>query len=367
MSKSGLKHLASKKVPLNKLLYFWLLGASLVVGGFLYFFHPILLPFLVAGTFGYALHPLVSFLEQKGVARTVTALFLVFLILFFLITFLFVTIPFIIQELHILALKFPDHLHQLKNKIVYILEPRLKPFIQGIDLHGDLQKVFTKNLNQIISWIFKALASLFTSSFVFINLLYLLFLTPLLVFYLLRDWPKILNFLRHLVPPSFQKPAIHFTQESNRILGRYFRGQALVCFVLSVYYIAFLTLFKVDFSVTVGLLSGVLSFIPYVGFFIGFTIALGIAFSQFDILNALILILSIYVVGHLLESFYLIPRLIGAQLSLHPVWVIFSLLAGGYLFGFTGLLLAIPTASLLSLVIRLVLEHYQKSLSLLKN
>jgi len=209
---------------------------------------------------------------------------------------------------------------------------------------------------------FHLLAGLFTNTLALANLVSLVLLTPLLIFYLLRDWPKILNYIHGLVPHTMKPSSLKLGDEINATLSGYFRGQASVCVILAFYYTLALSLMGLEFAFTVGLLSGLLAFIPYVGFFIGFVAAVGITLAQFSGFDYLFIVLAIYGTGQVVESFYLTPKLIGGRIGLHPVWVIFSLLAGGFLMGFTGLLLAVPLSATLAVLLRFAMNDYRQRL-----
>jgi len=319
-----------------------------------------MMPFGVALIFAYALDPAVSFFERKGLGRTAATSVMVLSIMMLIVTLLFFTIPFLKKELHSLAVTLPDYL----KTFIESATPKIQTWISSFqgNIQEEIQKTVTENLSKMLKWVFTFLAGLFTNTLALANLVSLVLLTPLLIFYLLRDWPKILNYIHGLVPHTMKPSSLKLGDEINATLSGYFRGQASVCVILAFYYTLALSLMGLEFAFTVGLLSGLLAFIPYVGFFIGFVAAVGITLAQFSGFDYLFIVLAIYGTGQVVESFYLTPKLIGGRIGLHPVWVIFSLLAGGFLMGFTGLLLAVPLSATLAVLLRFAMNDYRQRL-----
>ncbi|NCP62947.1 MAG: AI-2E family transporter [Alphaproteobacteria bacterium] len=337
-----------------------LLGGGALLAVFFYYLYPVMMPFGVALIFAYALDPAVSFFERKGLGRTAATSVMVLSIMMLIVTLLFFTIPFLKKELHSLAVTLPDYL----KTFIESATPKIQTWISSFqgNIQEEIQKTVTENLSKMLKWVFTFLAGLFTNTLALANLVSLVLLTPLLIFYLLRDWPKILNYIHGLVPHTMKPSSLKLGDEINATLSGYFRGQASVCVILAFYYTLALSLMGLEFAFTVGLLSGLLAFIPYVGFFIGFVAAVGITLAQFSGFDYLFIVLAIYGTGQVVESFYLTPKLIGGRIGLHPVWVIFSLLAGGFLMGFTGLLLAVPLSATLAVLLRFAMNDYRQRL-----
>lgn len=375
MSKSGStmpqKTLKPKKIspkrkvrpPLktgDKQTRLWLLGSGLSLSLFFYYFHPIMMPFGVALIFAYALDPAVSFFEKKGLGRTAASSVMVFSILIFIAMLLFFTIPFLKKELQSLAITLPDY---IKNLIENLM-PKIQSWVSTFkgELHTEIQNTLTENISKMLHWVFTFLAGLFTNTLALANLVALVLLTPLLIFYLLRDWPKILEYIHNLVPHNMKSSTVHLGNEINATLSGYFRGQASVCLMMALYYVVALSVLGLNFAFTIGIVSGLLAFIPYVGFFTGFIAAIGVVLAQFRGVDPLFIIIGIYVFGHTVEAFILTPKLVGDRIGLHPVWVIFALLGGGLIMGFTGLLLAVPVSAILAVLLRFAINRYQKHL-----
>lgn len=255
----------------------------MMVGAFFYLFHPIMVPFIVALIFAYALDPAVTFFERKGLGRTAATSLMVLSVLIFIVTLLFFTIPFLKSELTSLAVTLPPYLTSLLEGIM----PKIQEWISGFqgDFQTEIQNTLTENFSKMLGWSVTFIAGLFTNTLALANLVSLVVLTPLLIFYLLRDWPKILIYLQGLVPPHLRKSSTQLASDINTTLSGYFRGQASVCLILAVYYVLTLSMIGMNYAFTVGLLGGLLAFIPYLGFFIGFIAALSISLAQFATLD----------------------------------------------------------------------------------
>lgn len=344
----------------NKKVRLWLLGGGISLAIFFYYLYPIMMPFGVALIFAYALDPAVSFFERKGLGRTAATSVMVLSVVILIATLLFFTIPFLKNELRSLPVTLPGYL----KTFIEGATPKIQTWISSFkgDIQAEIQNTVTENLSKMLKWVFTFLAGLFTNTLALANLVSLVLLTPLLIFYLLRDWPKILNYIHGLIPHTMKSSSLKLGDEINATLSGYFRGQASVCLILALYYTLALSLMGLEFAFTVGLVSGLLAFVPYLGFFIGFVAAVGITLAQFSGFDHLFIVLAIYGIGQVFESFYLTPKLIGGRIGLHPVWVIFALLAGGFLMGFTGLLLAVPLSAILAVLLRFAMNNYRQRL-----
>jgi predicted PurR-regulated permease PerM len=195
-----------------------------------------------------------------------------------------------------------------------------------------------------------------------INLLGLLFLTPVVTFYLLRDWPKVIAAINGALPLDHAATIRHLAHESNAAVAGYVRGQALVCLCLGTIYGVGLSLVGLQFGFVIGIIAGLISFIPFVGTLVGATLSIGMALAQFPPeWIGVVKVAIVFVVGHALEGNFLSPKLVGDRVGLHPVWIMFALLAGGSLFGFTGVLIAVPVAAVIGVVARHLLGRYHAS------
>ncbi len=216
---------------------------------------------------------------------------------------------------------------------------------------------------QVAGWAAGALRTLVTGSLAFANLLSLLLITPIVAFYLLRDWDRLVAQIDGLLP----RPALDTVRgevgKVDSILAGFVRGQATVCLVLAIFYAVGLTLAGLEFGLIIGLLAGALSFIPFIGAGIGGLASIGLAIFQFGLADPVRIgiVAGIFILGQALEGNFLTPRLVGDRVGLHPVWVIFALLAGGVLAGFVGVLLAVPVAAVIGVLVRFLIGQYLDS------
>jgi predicted PurR-regulated permease PerM len=201
-------------------------------------------------------------------------------------------------------------------------------------------------------------ANLVTSGIAVLNILSLIFVTPIVTFYILRDWDKILRKINSWLPVKYAKVIRKMASEIDGILAGYVRGQTHVCFVVGVYYAAALTLAGLEFSLLIGFATGILLFIPYVGTLFCFAVAILVAFFQFGDLQHVVFIAAIFLLGQLLEGVFLTPNLVGNKVQLHPAWIMFGLLAGGAIFGLSGVLVAVPVTAVIGVLARAFIREY---------
>lgn len=326
---------------------------------FVYLLHGIMMPFITALIVAYLLNPLVYKLQQHRIRRSIGSSLL---IITFFISFgsaLFVAIPFLKNELLKLAVRMPGYINSFKGFV--------DPYIAHIQNSFQVKELMnfdttvSNYLGDMVSWILNLTAGFFSNTLALANLISLIILTPVISFYLLRDWPKFISTLDGLLPYR-QAPRIrHLILQINNILAGYLRGQALVCLSLAIYYMIGLSLVGLDFSLTVGLITGILAFIPYFGYLVGVTAGISIAVGQFTEWYSVWLVAGVFVNGQILETYYLLPKLVGDRIGLHPIWIIFALLAGGLLFGFNGVLFAMPVAAMSGVLVRFVVHEYRRS------
>jgi predicted PurR-regulated permease PerM len=336
----------------------WIIAAGILALA-MYTISGIFLPFISGLLIAYAMHPMVTKLGKFGVRRDFGTFFLI--LSFFLVVgiLLFVLIPFITVELVSLAGALPDYGKRLIAIIIPHLD-NLSDFI-GKDNIGDLQSKAGRYVGDMLSWGLNFLAKLLASTLALANLISLIIITPVVAFYMLRDWPSLLEKLSSLVPRQQVGTVEGLAGQMNDTLGAYVRGQSLVCLFMAFMYSLGLWLVGLKYAFTIGIVTGLLSFIPYVGMLIGVVAGIGIAFSQFDDWVGIAMVAIIFLIGNIFEGQFLSPNLVGGRIGLHPVWVIFALLAGGSLLGFLGLLLALPIAAVLSVLVRYGISRYMDS------
>jgi predicted PurR-regulated permease PerM len=205
------------------------------------------------------------------------------------------------------------------------------------------------------------LAGIWTGGMAVVNVLSLLFITPLVAFYMLNDWDRIIAAIDNNVPRRYAPTVRYLAHDIDIHLAGYVRGVSMICVFLAAFYGSLLSLVGLDFGLIIGLITGVLSFIPFVGTITGFILSVGLALVQFTEFTSVLLVAGIFIIGQVIEGNVLQPWLVGRQVNLHPVWIIFALLAGGTLFGFLGVLLGVPIAVVISVLLRYALKRYRES------
>ena len=325
------------------------------------FLHSILLPFVIGIAIAYLLDPLNDRLVTLGLSRGVATslLTLTFFILFASLFLLFT--PVIYNQM----LSFIEHSPDNINKVIDLTLPLFLKFTELIPLienplnNLEIENLLTKDYAKILG---STLLGIFNKSFAFLNLLSLLLITPVVSFYLLRDWDKIIETIYGVLPIKHRKIIKKQLTEIDSVLSGFVRGQTMLSIVLGIFYGSLLSIAGLDFGLIIGLFTGLLSFIPYVGLAVGLFVAIiiGILQSGFDILF-LIIIISIFMFGQILESIYLQPKLLGKSVGLHPVWIIFGVLSGGTLFGVVGVFLSVPITATIGVLARFLIISYRNS------
>jgi len=339
-------------------IWLWI-GVVVVFGGSLYLLQGILLPFFTGLLVAYAMNPAVRKFEKLGVSRTVGSGFMIIGFSLLIGLFLFIAIPFIQTELFHLAYRIP----QYGERVMVVLKPIFEDAFYYIEPHDVeyIRTIASSYLGEVVTWGVTLLAGILKNSIALANLISLIVITPIVAFYCLRDWNIIISTIDRWVPRSYEPILRHLFTDINTTIGGFAKGQALVCLMIGTYYSIALTLAGLDFSIVVGVVIGVMAFIPYVGALVGFMLSIGIALAQFTDWSSVGIVAGIFAVGQSLEGYLLIPYFVGNRIGLHPVWVLFSLLAGGTLYGFIGILFALPVGAAVGVLIRYIRELYFKS------
>jgi predicted PurR-regulated permease PerM len=336
----------------------WLAIGILLVALFV-LLGPVLAPFVAAAMIGYVLNPGVDWLTERRIPR-VTAVMLIIIATFILIiALLLIVVPILRAEIPLLQQRLPS----LLDKIDAILGPWLAQLGMKVQLDSaGVKQMLAEKLAAGSAELGPAfLSSLKVGGMAVMGWIATIVLVPVVLFYLLLDWHAMLARLALMVPRRWISLVTSMAVEADSLLAQYLRGQLLVMLVLATYYSVALAIAGFDVALPVGLLTGLLVFIPYIGFGIGLLLAVVAAILQFDGLQGLIAIAIIYGCGQVIEGFYLTPRLVGERIGLHPLAVIFALLAFGQLFGFVGILLALPASAILSVIVKRLREHYLQS------
>jgi predicted PurR-regulated permease PerM len=338
-----------------------LLACLAVVGWFaLQLFASILLPFVAAAGIGYFLDPLAGRLERLGVPRPVAALLLIVALVAAGLLFALLLYPLIIAQIGILITRVPAYvqdIRQFAQTVIDRLQQRLGP--QFVTEH--LRDLVGAQAGAILAFLASSLTRVISSSFAIFNVISLVVVTPVVAFYLLRDWPKVVRKVDSWLPRRYAQTLRLQASEVDRILSAWLRGQALCCLILALFYATALSMVGLDLGLVVGLTSGLLSFIPYVGSITGLLVSVGLAFAQFPTWWGVLMTAGVFILGQLLEGYVIYPRFLGDRVELPAVWVIFALFAGGAAFGFLGVLLAVPVAAVIGVLCRFWLRRYTAS------
>jgi len=325
---------------------------------------PVLTPFIAAAILAYALNPGVDWLASHrigkfGVPRMLGVIVVMALLFAALLALILIVVPVLQKEITLIQEKIPPFLAMLDNT----LGPKLhklgiKVQLDSAGIEKFLAQKFSANSNEVWNTIF---ASAKIGGIALIGWIITIVLTPVALFYLLLDWHQLLKLLKDLIPRRLVGRIVGLVNEVNTLLAQYLRGQLLVMFILAVYYSVALTLLGFEVALPVGIITGLLVFIPYIGFGLGLILALIASVLQFEGWNGLIGVACVYGAGQIIEGFFLTPRLVGERIGLHPLMVIFALLAFAQLFGFVGVLLALPACAILSVAVRHLRRQYINS------
>jgi predicted PurR-regulated permease PerM len=353
----------------NRTHYLWWI-TGLAVCGLIYLLGPILTPFLIAAILAYITNPLVnrinalklSFFKANfsyNPSRTIATLIVMLFLFALLVMMLFIVVPLMQKEFLLISQKFPIYFNTAKN----FLEPWLqKNFGVALNIdYAQVQQIVTENWQTAGNFAKQIALGIGNHGLAIIGWLANLILIPLVLFYLLMDWNVIINKINHLLPRSMQAKTVEIATEIDAVLAEFLRGQLAVMLLMSVFYTTGLWLSGLELALPIGVLSGLLGFVPYLGIGLGLGLAILSGLLQFGNLNDLIPVLIVFGLGQVVESMLLTPYLVGDRIGLHPLVVIFALMAGGQLFGFAGVLLALPVSAAIAVGFRHVKEHYLSS------
>jgi len=336
--------------------------AALVVAVTLWFFvsiEPVLAPFFISMVLAYLGDPLADRLEARRLSRRLAVTVVFSLLTLVLSLTLLLVLPVAGRQIGQLI----ESLPAIFNWVQMTVLPKVQEFT-GLDLSTDfdqLRQAVVANWKETSTFAASLLAQVSRSGLALVAWLGNLALIPVVTFYLLLDWDVMVAKLRGSLPRQWEPSVSRLAAECDEVLAAFLRGQLMVMLCLGVIYAVGLTLLGVRFGLLIGLLSGLASIVPYLGVIVGISVAGLVAFFQFDDWLMLLAVLSVFGFGQLVESTVLQPKLLGDKIGLHPVAVIFAVLAGGQLFGFTGVLLALPVASMVMVVLRYLHEKYKDS------
>ena len=339
-------------------IIFWL-GVVILLLVTLHAVSSILLPFIVGILVAYFLDPAADKLESWGCSRFSASIMIIAAFFAVAITSAAILLPVLYDQMLSLSLKLPGYIQTLQDNY----GQTLSKFISLID--GQVEEKSDKVLSissYALKYSGKFLKSILESGAALLGLLSLIFISPIVAFYMLRDYDKMIARIDSWLPQTHAKTIREQIKLMDKALSGFIRGMANVCFILGVFYAIGLSLVGLDFGLLIGFCTGLISFIPYVGMIIGMAVGMGVAFFQYgpDIIS-LGMVLGVFVIGQVIEGNFLTPNLVGNRVNVHALWIIFALLAGGSLFGFVGVLLAVPFAAVLAVLIRFALNTYLNS------
>jgi predicted PurR-regulated permease PerM len=347
-------------MTLQRKIGFWLaaLGVFIAVVVVL---RDVLMPFAAGLVLAYLLDPLADRLERIGIGRLGATLFILVMFVALFVALLVVVVPLLATQVVGFLEKAPGYVTRLQSLLTEQGAPLLER-IGGDKALADVQKSLGDVASKGFGWLGTFLAGLWSGGQAIVSIVSLLVVTPVVAFYLLLDWDHMVAKVDGWVPVDQRDTVRAIARDIDGAISGFLRGQTLVCLILGCIYAAGLFAIGLNFGILIGISAGLLSFIPYVGSLLGLLVAVGVAVAQFWPDSTLVgLVLGVFVVGQFIEGNILAPKLVGETVGLHPVWLMFALLAAGSLFGFLGLLLAVPVAAAIGVLVRFALAQYLAS------
>ena len=346
-------------MTLQRQIGFWVV-TLLVFLIFLYVFRTILLPFIAGMATAYALDPVADRLERFGLSRLAASLVILVVFVILLVLTFVVIVPILANQLAGLIERVPDYVQQLQHVSTSFLNTRIGQVFR-ID-QEQLRSSMGQLMSQGASWMTTLMQQIWSGGAALIDIVSLLVVTPVVAFYLLIDWDRMIARIDSWLPRAHVETIRMIAGDIDRAVAGFVRGQGLLCLILGTFYGVALAVLGLNFGLLIGFGAGMLSFIPYVGSTIGFVVSVGVALVQFwpDWIWVVVTI-GIFVTGQFLEGNILQPRLVGRSVGLHPVWLMFGLFAFGVMFGFIGLLIAVPATAAIAVLMRSGLSWYLAS------
>ena len=340
---------------LERNIVFWM-AALAVFAALLWLLSPILLPFVLGMAIAYVLDPLANQLSKRGIGRALAASLILGGFVLTLALLALLIAPVLAQQLSAFVDNAPAYALRLQAFVSDPSHPWIKRMVgDNLTGAGDL-------MNQTVGYLTGLLASLWAKGQALISIFSLLIITPVVAFYLICDWDRMVTAVDRLIPVPQRETVRRLGREIDATIAAYVRGQSGLCLILGSYYATGLTFAGLSFGLLIGVVSGLISFIPYVGSLTALVLSLGVALAQFaPDWTHIVIVAGIVLFGQFLEGNVLAPKLVGESVGLHPVWLMFALFAFGYLFGFVGLLLAVPLAAGAGVLIRFALARYLAS------
>jgi len=336
---------------------FWL-TAFVIFILVLWLLREILLPFVAGMALAYLLDPVVKRIEGVGVNRSLATVAVVALFVIAFVLLIILIVPILGAQLTAFIDRLPGYIERLQALVTDPSRPWLRKVVGEGFRDADVSELVKQGSGYLATF----LRSLWSGGQALISIFSLIVVTPVVAFYVLHDFDRMVATVDNWVPLPYRETVRAIARDINSAIGAFVRGQTAVCLILGSYYAVALSLTDLNFGLLIGLVSGIISFVPYVGSLTGIVLALGIAIAQFwPAWTPILIVAGVFFVGQFLEGYVLAPKLVGESIGLHPVWLMFALFAFAYLFGFVGMLLAVPLAAASGVLVRFALRQYLAS------
>ncbi|MDG4854899.1 MULTISPECIES: AI-2E family transporter [unclassified Mesorhizobium] len=350
---------AAASTALRRQIAFWLIVAVLLAL-FLYVFSGILLPFVAGMVLAYFLDPVADRLQRLGLSRLMATVVILIAFVVVVVLAFVILVPVLATQMADFARKLPEYLTRLQS-LITSFDPKWLEQRFGVNAAS-----LREGLNSLLTTGFGLLTTVFTSIWssgvALVSVLSLFVVTPVVAFYMLLDWDRMVAVVDSWVPRDYVETVRALARDINTATAGFVRGQGTLCLVLGAMYATGLTLTGLNFAILIGFFAGLISFIPYVGSLTGLVLAVGVAFVQFwPDWTMIVAVVCVFFVGQFIEGNILQPRLVGKSVGLHPVWLMFALFAFGALFGFVGLLIAVPASAAIAVLVRFAIARYLES------
>lgn len=343
-------------MTLQRQVTFWII-AFLVLILVLWLLSPILLPFIAGLVLAYFLDPVADALERLGLPRIAATAVILLLSILALVLIVLLIVPILGDQIVKFAGDLPSLMQSLLARFNDVAPQWMKDAIarSGTDIQASISDI----AGRAAGWTATLLASIWSGGMALVNILSLMVVTPIVAFYLLADWDRLVAKVDSWLPRDHAEEIRAIFNDINAAMAGFIRGQGTVCLLLGLFYALALTVAGLKFGLVIGIGAGLLSFIPYVGALVGGVVAIGVGLVQFwPDFTSIAIIIGIFAAGQFIEGNFLSPKLVGSSIGLHPVWLMFALFAFGYVFGFVGLLLAVPLAAAAGVLVRFALNKY---------
>lgn len=342
-------------LPVRDQVTYWSIAAVLLMG-LLWVLGDVLLPFVLGGAIAYCLDPIADRLERVGLSRMVATILITFVAVLIFVVMALLVIPTLVEQ----TIELVNIAPQLVQNLQMFLTER---FPQLADTESTMRKSLQDFIDTLQARGGELVNTVLTGAMSFLNVIVLVVLVPVVTFYLLLDWDKLVARIDSLLPRDHAPTVRAIASDIDKTLASFIRGQGTVCVILGTYYAVGLMLVGLQFGLVVGFIAGLITFIPYVGAIFGGALAIGLALFQFwGDWGWIAAVAAIFMVGQFIEGNILTPNLVGQSVGLHPVWLIFALSVFGSIFGFVGMLVAVPLAAMIGVVARFMIEQYKSGL-----